>query len=113
MKFYRSGCTREEYIGDTVDVVCCNHYKVYEYISGEKCVTTYDNHLSIDGVERQIERYYHRGYDTCFVENENGKTVDRIVINYKKYDKWAKDNPELAQRILQLHEEVTKDIPAY
>lgn len=74
-----------------VNVVTCNHYEVYTRPGGAKTVTTYRDHTRLDGVERHITAQAPTGrscdpdpegyFDYCFVENENGKTVDTIRVN--------------------------------
>ena len=72
--------------GDSQTVVCCNHYEVNTHRDGA-VVITYKDHTESGGVERHIaERpstmadgvHLDIGYEVCFVENSQGKTIDRI-----------------------------------
>lgn len=85
MKFIREFNVSE---ASVVDVLTCNHYEIYARPNGVKTITTYPDHTRIGGVERHVTTTASTGwdedpvpdgcFDLCYVENQNGKTVDVI-----------------------------------
>lgn len=55
----------------------CPHYEVIDRLGGYS-VITYSDMTSASGVERHVTNQRPDGYDTCYVMNSSGKTIDAI-----------------------------------
>lgn len=79
--FYEDG-------GSNCNIISCPHYQVYERPNGSITITVYKNLLQTEGVEYHVchplmmeqfasetEHFYH---ECCFVENQDGKTINVI-----------------------------------
>lgn len=63
--------------------VSCRQYTVHKRASGKVLtVTTYSGELEIDGVDRHISgsTLVTKDYHSCYVENSNGKTIDKLQV---------------------------------
>ena len=76
---------RAEQEGTVFETVACDHFSVYDKTNGIKLVVTYKDHTNTQGVERCIgEKLKGRqdpinvGFDSCFVMDSSGKTIDTI-----------------------------------
>lgn len=58
--------------------LACPHYDSYDHTDGSFALILYKNHLAINGTEYHINSPRPESYDIAYVENEMGKTVDRI-----------------------------------
>lgn len=94
LKFFKVGnpydTNPETYEGMYYDIISCDHYSVYEYINGDKCVVTYPSHLSVEGTQREISKTHKDGYSHCFIENINGKTINTVFPDDKKLKDFEK-----------------------
>ncbi len=56
----------------------CPHYSVEALEDGTKVVTVYKNYIYKDGIGYKIGTGYEESYESCYVENDAGKTIDSI-----------------------------------
>jgi len=78
LKFIRHG---DE--GDTTTVLSCNHYSVWSFNKNNEYieVTVHKVQASDEGIVFRVGKSDVLSvYDVCFVENINGKTIDRIAM---------------------------------
>lgn len=54
------------------------HYQVHERSNGVKSVTVYTALHDVGGIERHVSPH-ENDFDVCYVENEQGKTLERIM----------------------------------
>lgn len=74
LKFYK---TYES--GQTVNIgVCCPTYEVRRYSDGAVAVIVYKGFTHTDGVEYWVGGEREDAYDQLFIENQAGKTIDRV-----------------------------------
>jgi hypothetical protein len=61
------------------NVIECANYEAHHRENGEITITTYAKLTNTDGVERHITPDENQAgrYETCFVMNDNGKTIER------------------------------------
>lgn len=68
----------------TETCIRCPHYEARKTPAGEWGIVAYPSMLSTEGVERWVRRDHDpeapASFDTCFVENENGKTIAKYHI---------------------------------
>ena len=65
-------------------ILCCPHYNVYRY-KGKIEITLYKDYTSAEGVtytlaDKDIGIPY---WEVCYVENVNGKTIEKIKPYYE------------------------------
>lgn len=80
IKFYKfitpeNGVTSESNI-EIEHVVSCQSYECYKRSSENIAIMVYKGFTTQDGVEYRITTN-ERDYDGCYVENFNGKTINR------------------------------------
>lgn len=67
----------------TEQCIRCPHYEARDTASGDWAIVTYPTMKSVDGVERWVRAEHVPdqpvSFDTCFVENENGKTITKYT----------------------------------
>lgn len=79
LKFLRNTQDGDEIIHS----VSCRQYTVHKRKSGKVItVTTYSGELEVEGVDRHIttSQAVEKDYFSCYVENSNGKTIDKIHV---------------------------------
>jgi len=67
--------------------ISCPHYSVYDHGNGCSTVTVYQGFTETGGVDYEIMsdesavevKYSGIYYNSCYIENDTGKTINRIV----------------------------------
>lgn len=78
---FESDSTNEE---SSTTAISCPHYNIYRRKNGTATITTYKSMAAVDGVERHImsdkqaETSSRQHYNSCYIENSAGKTVECI-----------------------------------
>lgn len=70
--------------GHVEDCLRCPHYEARQLPSGDWEITAYPSMVTQDGVSRRVQGHHPAGedfsFDSCFVENENGKTIAKYCM---------------------------------
>lgn len=74
--FYEDGTSK-------LDAITCNHYQLYCPANGHVQVTTFRDDTDVNGVTRYVTPLDDGHADACYVENEQGKTINHIRPNHR------------------------------
>lgn len=76
IKFYRFSPE-----GTSTANIACPHYETFERESGSTTITVYKTHLQTDGVEYQVSDEAPKDYQSCYIENQAGKTISHYSVD--------------------------------